>query len=186
MLLLLSGTAYAKPLTIDDFQGVMTKNSLGLRANVFSQEPSKAQFVVTDDVRDGKPNKVLKVKYRKELHGGPYDSGGWCGYYTILKSDKGYFNASGFTNITFWVRGETGNESFTCGLADKHWEEVGDSVKTEEAGKYLPTGKISKDWQKFTLPLYDVLVDYTELASFALVFEKNGEGLIYVDDIQLE
>ncbi len=94
--------------------------------------------------------------------------------------------------IVFWVRGEKGDENFVVGLSDRHWDKIGDSVKSEEIGTYLPAGKLTTDWQKATLPLDEFFLDYSQLASVSIVFEgdlfpETGHaGVIYIDDLTLE
>ncbi len=187
---LLWGTVSAHAMqVIDDFEG--SANKIGGRSNTYVQEPSRALALrVKEQVHEGAG--ALMVKYDKKAKGGPYDSGGWCGYYTLLKAGSRYFDATTFQMITLWVKGMTGNENFVIGVSDRHWDEVGDSVKSEEIGKYLPAGKLTTEWQKATIPLSTFLVDLKELASIAVCFEGSvlpggaGTGTIYVDDVTLE
>jgi len=78
------------------------------------------------------------------------------------------------------------------GLADRHWDRVGDSLKSEEIGVYLPEGRVTKEWQKAKIPLDVFFLDYTKLSSIAISFEADcfaegsGSGTIYIDDIVLE
>jgi hypothetical protein len=182
--------AFAATLLIDDFEGAGT-NKLGGRANTYVMAPSRALAVpATQNPHAG--SKCLMLKYDKKGKGGPYDSGGWCGYYTLLKTGSRYFDATGYQAITFWVRGETGTENFVVGLADRHWDQVGDSVKSEEIGKYLPAGRLTTEWQKATIPLSTFMVEMKELASLAFCFEGSvlpggeGRGTVYLDDLMLE
>ena len=66
-------------------------------------------------------------------------------------ADETYFDGTPYKVITFWVRGEKGDENFVVGLSDRHWDRIGDSVKSQEIGKYLPEGKITTLWQKATI-----------------------------------
>ena len=179
----------AAALLVDDFEGASIK--LGGRSNTYVMAPSRSLALQTDkEVKAGA--KALMLKYDKKPHGGPYDSGGWCGYYTLLKKGPKYFDATPYQNITFWVKGTDGTENFVIGLADKHWDEVGDSVKSEQIGKYLPGGKITTDWQKATVPLSTFMLEARELASIAVCFEGSvlpggeGKGTVYLDDLSLE
>ena len=201
--------AFAGPLRIDDFNSGEIKNGLGNRTNVFIKAPSKAMVSFRDEEVNGKKSQVLMIRYDKRNSGGPFDSGGWCGYYTILKSPAAlvapteenpnpeplpeqYLDGSSYKAITFWVRGEKGDENFVVGLSDRHWDKIGDSVKSEEIGKYLPAGKLSTEWQKATIPLDEFFLDYAHLASISVVFEgelfpETGHtGVVYIDDITLE
>ncbi|PIQ82998.1 MAG: hypothetical protein COV76_00660 [Candidatus Omnitrophica bacterium CG11_big_fil_rev_8_21_14_0_20_64_10] len=205
----MTAQALAARVLVDDFEGDEVTNRLGNRANVFIKAPSKAMVSVKQDSVEGKPSNVLMLRYDRQQSGGPYDSGGWCGYYTLLKSPgalvaptpdnpnpapsaETYMNAEGNNAITFWVRGETGEENFVVGLSDRHWDRVGDSVKSEEIGKYLPSGKLTKSWQKAVIPLDEFFVDYAQLAAVSIVFEgdlfpETGHaGTVYFDEIVLE
>lgn len=181
----------AEPLLIDDFEkeGV---NHLGLRASTYIQPPSRALAVPTKGGEGAAGTKGLLLKYDKKGEGGPNDEGGWCGYYTLLKSGSHTFDASGYRAVSFQVKGAAGGENFVVGIADRHWDEVGDSVKSEPIGKYLPAGKITAEWQKVAIPLLDFSVDLKELASVAVCFEGFlfpggvGKGTVYLDDLKLE
>lgn len=184
-----SGTAFAASLLVDDFEG--GSNKLGGRSNTYVMAPSRSLALQTGkEVKSG--SKALMLRYDKKPKGGPYDSGGWCGYYTLLKTGSRYFDATPYQSISFWVKGEEGTENFVVGLADKHWDDVGDSVKSEEIGKYLPAGKLTTEWQKATIPLSTFMLEMRELASLAICFEGSvlpggeGKGTVYLDDLTLE
>lgn len=182
--------AEAEIKLIDDFSG--QENLLGGKSNVYQQEPSRAYLSRKAVERDGKSEKALMIKYDKKNKGGPYDNGGWCGYYTLLKTDSTYFDISKYKNLTFWVKGAQGDENFKVGLADRHWEQADDSVKSDQIGAYLKAGKITTDWQKATISLNLFLIDFSEMASLAICFEGecfpdgSGTGTVYIDDIALE
>ena len=185
-----TSSAFAATALIDDFEDAGS-NKVGGRGNTYVMAPSRALAVkVAEGAHGG--TKALMLKYDKKDKGGPYDSGGWCGYYTLLKTGARYFDATGYASITLWVKGETGEETFAIGLSDRHWDEVGDSVKSEEIGKYLPEGKVTKHWQKATLPLSTFMLDMKELASVAICFEGSlfpggaGKGTVYLDDLMFE
>jgi len=186
--------AFAEKVTflIDDFEGGMS-NKIGGKANTYVQEPSRALALLTKDKTQAHGGEsFLTLKYDKKAKGGPYDSGGWCGYYTILGPAKRYFDATAYKMLTFWVKGATGEENFVVGMADQHWEEVGDSVKSEPIGKYLSVRRLTKEWQKAEIPLDTFLVDMKKLVSIAVCFEGSvlpngeGKGTVYIDDIALE
>lgn len=201
--------AAAAHTIVDDFEGEEVKNALGGRANVFQKAPSKAMVSRRQDTIDNRPTKVLMIRYDRQAEGGPYGMGGWCGYYTLLKtaghlvapepgktgpeqSEEQYFDASAYKAITFWVRGERGDENFMVGVADQHWDRIGDSVKSEGIGTYLPGGKITTQWQKAVILLDTFFVDYAKLSSIAVSFEQDafpegkGAGTVYLDDLALE
>ena len=179
----------AATLLVDDFEGA--SNKLGGHSSTYVMAPSRALALQAD--KEGKAgSKALMLKYDKKPKGGPYDSGGWCGYYTLLKAGSRYFDATPYQALTFWVKGDAGSENFVVGLADKHWDDVGDSVKSEEIGKYLAAGKLTTEWQKATIPLSTFMLEMKELASIAVCFEGSvlpggeGKGTVYLDDLTLE
>jgi len=185
-----SSPAWAEVKLIDDFEGG-SMNKVGGRSNTYVMEPSRA-LAVRSQEKPYSGNGCLLLKYDKKGKGGPGDTGGWCGYYTLLKTGSRYFDASPYSAITFWVRGATGEENFVVGLADRHWDEVGDSVKSEPIGTYLPSRRLTADWQKATIPMETYLLERKELASLAVCFEGTvfpggaGKGTIYLDDVKLE
>lgn len=199
----------AAALVVDDFEGEEIQNKLSARSNVYVKAPSRVMMSRQQADIKGKKTQVLMLRYDKKAEGGPSDMGGWCGYYTLLKTaghmvaptadnpnpppaTEEYLDGTSFKAITFWVRAETGDENFLVGLSDRHWDQIGDSVKSEEIGKYLPAGKLTTEWQKATVPLDTFFVDYVKLAAISFCFEGDlypalqGAGTIYIDDITLE
>jgi hypothetical protein len=180
----------AQPLLIDDFEGALA-NKLGGRASTYLKEPSRSLALsVKDQAHQGSGS--LMLKYDKKARGGPYDAGGWCGWYTLLKTGSRYFDASGYQSFTLWVKGAIGEENFLVGMADRHWDEVGDSMKSEPIGKYLPAGKVTTEWQQAVIPLETFFLDHKQAASIAICFEGSlypggvGKGTVYIDDLKLE
>lgn len=188
-LLLSTPFAFAAPFLVDDFE--TPSNKLNGRSNTYVQEPSRAFQMRTTEVAHAGTGSLM-LKYDKKGTGGPYNSGGWCGYYTQVKSGRQVFDATPYTKLTFWVKGAAGDECFMVGIADRHWDEVGDSVKSEAIGKYLPAGKVTTAWQQATIPLSAFFVDLKELSTIAFCFESacfpngEGKGTVYIDDVMLE
>ncbi len=182
--------AFSAELLIDDFEAG-SLNKLGGRANTYLKEPSRALALLVKDQAHGGAGSLM-LRYDKKGKGGPSDSGGWCGWYTLLKSGTRYFDASAFKAITLWVKGASGGEDFMVGVSDRHWDEIGDSVKSEPIGKYLPAGKITPEWQKAAVPLDAFFLDHRQWASIAICFEGSlypggvGKGTVYLDDLMLE
>ncbi|MCX5715584.1 MAG: hypothetical protein NTV07_01740 [Candidatus Omnitrophica bacterium] len=179
---------------VDDFEGEEVKNKLGGKTNVYVRAPSRIMISRRDEAINGKSSKVLMIKYDKKNTGGPGGTGGWCGYYTTIKNEKTgqYIDASNYNYITFFVKGEKGDENFMVGLADEHWDKMGDSLKSEEIGAYLPAGKITPQWQKVKVPLNIFFLDTANLSSITINFEAEcfpegaGIGTVFVDEIALE
>jgi len=185
-----SPICFAEPLYVDHFD--KTANLLGGRTSVYEQAPSRALAVTTDKECHGPSGRSLAIRYDKRNSGGPGDTGGWCGYYSTLKAGPKYFDASTYTKFTFWVKGETGSENFKVGMADKHWEQVDDSVKSEDIGVYLKDNKVTTQWQQAVVPLDAFFIDMKQLASYAICFESDcfpdgkGAGVVYIDELAFE
>jgi len=181
-------------LVIDDFEEDEILNSLNQKTNIYVKAPSKAMISHSPITREGKAGTGLLLKFEKANEGGPYGMGGWCGYYTLLKNEKEgtYFDGSEYKYLGFWLRGETGSENFTIGLSDRHWDKIGDSLKSQEIVTYIPDGKVSTEWEYVRVPLKEFFLDYSQLAAITINFEGScfpegkGEGIIYVDDLMLE
>ena len=181
---------------IDDFDKSSTINLLNGRTNVYQMAPSRVMMSSRKDEREGESTNVLTLKFKRMGDGGPYGKGGWCGYYSAIKkvskSGTKYFNAANYEYLTLWVKGEKGGENFIVGMADKHWDKAGDTVKSNQIINYLPEKRITQEWQKARIPLADFLLNLGEIASIAVSFERDcfpegiGKGLVYIDDISFE
>lgn len=168
----------------------LSKNSLGGRNSTYLQAPSRAAFTKADDY--GRNSGGLKITYDLKNEGGPRGDGGFCGYYTVVKrGPDGFLDGSPYKYITFWVKGEKGDEKFKIGVADKMYETMDDSVKSQEIGKYLPAGKITTDWQMAVVPVDEFFVDWKLLSSVSICFEHDtfdsgaGAGVVYIDEMAL-
>lgn len=179
---------------VDDFTGEEVRNKIGSRANVYVRPPSRVMISKKDDVINGAKKKALMIRYDKKNSGGPNGMGGWCGYYTLIKNEKTgqYLDGTTYKYITFWVKGEKGDEDFMVGLADEHWDKIGDSLKSEEIGTYLEKKKITAEWQKAKVPLDTFFLDHAALSSISINFEADcfpegaGSGVVFIADIALE
>lgn len=178
---------FAEEFVISHFS--RRNNALGGRSSVYQRAPSRAMTTLTSEVSQDPEGKSLKLFYDKKGTGGPYGKGGWCGFYTRLKIGEVYFDASRFKTLHVWVKGETGDENFRVGIADRHWDEIGDSVKSEDIGTYLPAGKITTEWQEAVVPLDAFFLDFSELAAIVIAFETEGfpggegKGTVYLDEL---
>ena len=187
LIVCLGSPVSAEELVISHFN--KRTNELGGNSSIYQQAPSKAMVTLVSEGAYDEGGKALKIDYDKKGTGGPYGKGGWCGFYTLLKQEDAYFDASRFKTLTFWVKGAKGDENFRVGLADKQWDQLGDSVKSEDIGKYLPAGKITTGWQQATVPLEQFYLDLTELASVVIAFEHDcfpegvGQGTVTIDEL---
>lgn len=188
--MLLGSPVFAEEFAVSHFD--KRTNELGGATSVYQQAPSRAAIALSSEVAQDTGGKSLKVTYDKKGVGGPYGKGGWCGFYTRLKIQESLFNASSYKTLHFWVKGEKGDENFRVGIADRHWDELGDSVKSEDIGKYLPSGKMTTEWQRASVPLETFFIDFAELAAIAICFETDcfpegaGTGTVYIDEMVLE
>jgi hypothetical protein len=83
------------------------------------------------------------------------------------------FDASGFTTLTFWVRGVIGNEKFEVGLKDKNGTETKIQFAADSVGRNTIIGL-----NKFTS------VNLSSLENLNFSFNKtHGSGNICIDDI---
>lgn len=183
--------ALAQALLVDNFERHGALNMLGNPANSFAQGPSKL-LAARRWIPEGRGagGEVLMLRYAKQVRGGPGDAGGWCGYYTLLKTPgragipDQYLDGSKYRAITFWIRGQRGDENFIVGLVDRYWDEAGGSDQAKGIGAYLPDGKVTREWQRANIPLDEFVVDFDHLASIVFMFQ--GAGTVYIDGIALE
>ncbi len=184
--------SWAAPFVIDSFEPGSQLNTLGGEGSTYQREPSQIQAV-----RGATPGfsgyGCLVLTYTKKGKGGPYDSGGWIGYYELLEpaNTKRWFDASKFRSITFWVCGQKGKENFKVGLTDAARFVRGDAVKSRPVSEYVPQRVITTGWQKATIPMNDLFVVQNQLASIVFCIEgdfPNGEsaGRIYIDELTFE
>jgi hypothetical protein len=191
MAVLMAGPVFAaNPLIIDSYD--RQSNLLGGKRSSYEREPSHATGESSSSQFYGEKGKSLAIQFDKKGTGGPYGKGGWCGYYTELKNESTFFDASQYKAISFYVKGAKGGENFMVGVSDEHWYELGDTVKSAEIGSYVPAGKITTQWQKATIPLHEFAADRSRLASIAFCFETvcfpdgAGRGALYIDELTLE
>ncbi len=179
-------------LIIDDFTSTET-NSIGGNFSAYEEPPSKVSLSYRDVERGGKITQVLLLKYHRVMSGGPYDKGGWCGYYTLLKTEEEpYFDASKYKYLTLWVKGEKGTEDFVVSMSDLYLDKKRQSRQSKPIGEYLKKGKITRDWQKARIPLDEFYLDLKKAVSIAIDFERelfaNGsnKGTVYINNIVFE
>jgi len=182
--------AAAAAETVIDTMDDLSKNSLGGRNSTYLQAPSRAAFTKAEEY--GKNGGGLKITYDLKNEGGPRGDGGFCGFYTLVKKGTdGYLDGSPYKYLTFWVKGDKGDEKFKVGVADKMYETMDDSVKSQEISKYLPAGRVTTDWQMAVVPVEDFFVDWKLIASISICFEHDtfdngaGAGVVYIDEIAL-
>lgn len=104
-------------------------------------------------------------------------NGGWGVQWS--SSPAGYFDASAFNALTFWVKGSSGGEIFQIGMKDT-------------AGKEAKLG--SKDYLVTTLEWSQIIIPFSEFAGVNIASIENinlgfnrdhGSGSICIDDMAL-
>lgn len=174
-------TLEATGFIIHDFEQSFL-NSLGGNTDKFDEAPAR----ISSTLIDSDYGKALMLKYNKKSKGGRYNIGGWCGWFTLLKKGRKYYDATSFTKLTFFVKGQNGGEHFVAMMADKKWHKVGDSPKSKDIGEYLESGKVTQKWQKAEIPFSVFPIKFKEIASVAFDFVTPGEGTVYIDNIAFE
>lgn len=139
----------------------------------------------------------------------------YAGYYSIMKGPAGGGSLTGYTAVSFYVKGSAGNEFFKVQLknssvtgywsAEKstHYQRNMSSVYVTD---FLPAGNaITTSWQKVTIPLHNFanLDGVSSMLEFAILFENAQSiankidpldptkhsptsGTIYIDNIMFE
>jgi hypothetical protein len=94
-----------------------------------------------------------------------------------VNAPAGHFDSSGFSALTFWVRGTSGSETFQVGLKDTS----GNEVKLE-SGQLLD---VTTDWKPATIPLSAFEgVNPARIENLNFGFNRDhGSGSICLDDI---
>lgn len=195
--IMVSRTTTTRPAATDSYHvPVRVQRPEGVQSAADDAPPCVMELREIWETNGDPATSVLILKFEKANEGGPYGEGGWCGYYTLLKQMRNneedvYFDASPFNAIAFRVKGEKGGESFAIGLSDRHWDKVGDSLKSESIGTYLPEGGVTTNWQEAVIPLDVFFLDRAKLSAITVSFEAScfadgkGEGTIYIDNIAL-
>jgi len=164
---------------LDDFrQGNV--NRLGGYFNGFSKSPSLS-IITIDKAPDGLQSLCFSYDQKS-----PGFAGFWIHLYDFKASptERVFLDSSPFRYLTFAIRGEEGNEKLTLQVADYSWEKREDSLKIGDLGRFLPRGKIEKDWQRAWIPLENFPdgINRKELASFVFL-ARSGRGRVYIGDV---
>ena len=104
-------------------------------------------------------------------------NGGW-GVQWINTPAK-HFDISGYSTLSFWVKGASGDETFQIGIKDTR----GNEPKIESVTLFL----VTSDWSQVAIPLtmFKGIVS-TSIENMNFGFNKNhATGSICIDDISL-
>jgi len=158
---LTSGVFYQRSTTLGTYQGTWAKR------------PSYAIITKSRKHRMGDTGKGLGIEYKKEA--------GWAGWYTLLDG----LDIANYNTLSFWVKGEKGQEKFDIGLADARMQEYEiDALYAGDVNTFLPLG-VTTEWQEVKVPVsrVEAELDLRDMGSVVLWFRYGGQGKIYIDDM---
>lgn len=154
------------------------RNRLGGFFNAFQSSPSWSDATLAASP-DGR--RSLKLSFRRAAEG-------FCGMwmhlfdYTRPPDRREYLDATPFDVLSFWVRGETGDEELLLKIADVEWELKEDALAIGRLGDFVPAGRIEAEWQRAVIPLHRLpaRVVRSALASIVLEGAVEGGGTVYI------
>ena len=95
-----------------------------------------------------------------------------------------FLDATGFSTMSFWIRGDQGGEEIALHAADVGWNRREDSLRVDDVGAFLPAGKVLPVWQQAVVPLRALPrgIERSELAEiiFLAAAEGGGKGKIHL------
>jgi hypothetical protein len=172
-----------KPLAldlIDDFDDGQDPNALG----GFSSTAWPAQCPPTIS-GDYDPSYAYSGSYGYRLS---YNVTPIC--YGVWQTDLRGWDYSGFSTLTFWIKGASDNEQPHIYLQDSDNCQITTCRHFVNVGSFLPTGRVTTNWQQAKIPMSIFAVNgviLTRLRFFQIAFEfANMNGAIYIDEIRFE
>jgi hypothetical protein len=158
---------------VDNFDDRCDPNALGGYSSFFWYSPCP-QTISGDCVPNGYNNSPYS--YRLQYNVTPICYGGW-------QTDIRDLNFSGFSTLTFWIRGASGGEKAHIYLQDSD-----DCQLT--ACRHFAKVSATTGWQQARIPLSIYAangVNLTKLRFFQVVFEwDNMAGTVYIDEIRFQ
>jgi len=148
-------------------------NTIGAYQGTWARRPSYTIITKSAEQRRGDKGMGLTIDYKKE--------GGWCGWYSLLNG----VDITGYNCLSFWVKGDKGQEKFDIGLADSAMQDLQiDAVYAGPVDLFLPAG-VTTDWQEVKVPLARLgsQINLSSMGSLVLWFKYEGKGRIYIDDV---
>ncbi|MBI1880240.1 MAG: hypothetical protein HYR94_18805 [Chloroflexi bacterium] len=110
--------------------------------------------------------------------------------YGVWQTDLRDYNYSGFSTLTFWIRGALGGEEPHIYLQDSDNCQFLSCRYFVNVKSFLPGGQVTTQWQQARIPLSVFAipgVNLTRLRFFQIAFEHNNlAGTIYIDEIRFE
>lgn len=151
-----------------------TVNNLGKQFSVNAKSPSTLVATFDNQNTYSGAGRSLKLVYSKQA-----DDKYWIAWWTQLKLDVREYDT-----LSFWIRGENGEEIFTLTLSG----EKSQSAKLM-MGDFMPEG-VSTNWTKVRIPLKEFLefspINPQNIETLVIGFPELGDGVLYIDDITLE
>jgi hypothetical protein len=132
------------------------------------------------------------VEFEGCRHSGPFGlqlaytmsgegNGGWGVHW--VNTPAGRFDASGFSDLVFWVKGTSGGETFQIGLKDRSGREI----KVESTPLVVVS---ASEWRPVTVLLSrfsDEGVNIASVENVSFAFHRgHGSGTVCIDDIAFE
>ncbi|MBN1270319.1 MAG: hypothetical protein JXB04_12080 [Kiritimatiellae bacterium] len=182
------GAGVGGPFTLANFD-IPPPNNLNGPYGVFSpalnEEVCLAAEKVDEAVKCGKDGASLCLAYNVTRDGS--FNGFWMKMGPERKERFYTFDASRFTQLTFWIKGDQ-----ETGIPRSLKIELKDEEGRKPGVQYV--GRITREWQKISLPLRAYRqqgIDLTRLDEFVLVFEHRAafpatRGTIWIDQIAFE
>lgn len=183
----------ASVVVVDSFDQAVQNEVRGYRS-AFQRAPSQAMILRVDDVartrtpdcssRWGCVRHCMRVRATKRETG---FCGLWIHLFDIRADSPCYFDASGFSHLSFWVKGKRGGEDFDIRLADDKWVARQDSVAIGNIGHFL-AGGVTTHWQEVVVPLSGVgkRLNLSRLAGLTISFPSPGKFTLYLDNVSLK
>ena len=120
----------------------------------------------------------------------------WVQYVSSSADHSGVFitlnnhSVSRWGRLSFWIRGEQGNESYNVGLKDRMFDRLGYPLQYTEVqlpiADYHPAGHITSEWTEVRIPLSEFAkrgVRLTGLDNVSFTCTDPTGGDMYIDDI---
>jgi len=163
-----------------DFQ---MENVLGGRSGAFSREPSSglADLRTTSDGR-----RALALSVTKTTDG---FCGLWIHFFQTDADDasREFLNASFFSRLVFWIRGDAEDLQAVVKIADIAWHRRDDALTLGPIGNFLPSKRIETGWQLASIPLASLppSLDRWGLATLAIEMVSPGPHRLEIKGLAL-
>ncbi|MBI4335276.1 MAG: hypothetical protein HY589_01325 [Candidatus Omnitrophica bacterium] len=185
LMVLLTSVCFAESVTLNDLPPLpkdtylfTSEQQFGYRGKIGGFVLPPSRIGVYFDNKEyyhvaGADRQSMKIMYKKP------DKKSFCGAYVIFLAD-----VSAYKTLTFYVKGQSGQESFEIGMNDVVSNKREDAVYTGAINRYLPGG-VTRDWQLVRIPLSDFYgPDISRVYSFIFHFNDASEGVVWIDEIR--